>query len=453
MTTSIKLPELGENIASGTIVKILVKEGDRIEKDQSILEMETDKAVMEVPSPAAGRVVRIEVKPGEKVKVGQPILELEKSEATVGASSAVPPSPTETTGIASPPPAAVAVPPSESATKTPAASEETEQMTPPPPAREKDEIVPESVAPTATLPVAAAPSVRKFAREIGIDIREVPGSGPGGRISIEDVKAYAKRRNESIKRSIGSGTPAPISLPDFAKWGPIERQGLSTVRAKIAEHMAVAWSRIPHVTQFDWADITDIEERRKKLAPKAEKAGAKLTITSILIKIVAAALKNFPKFNASLDVERGEVILKKYYHIGVAVDTERGLLVPVIHNADQKNIIQIAIELAQLADKARSGKIALEDLQGGTFTVTNLGGIGGTHFTPIINYPEIAILGIGRARMEPSFDKSQGCCAPRWLLPLSLSYDHRLIDGADGARFLRWIIEAIEEPLLIPMEG
>jgi pyruvate dehydrogenase E2 component (dihydrolipoamide acetyltransferase) len=217
--------------------------------------------------------------------------------------------------------------------------------------------------------------------------------------------------------------------------------------------MGLAWAQIPHVTQFDLADITDLEERRKKLADRAEKAGGKLTVTAMLIKIIAAALKVFPKFNASVNSAAGEIIFKKFYHVGVAVDTERGLLVPVIRDADRKNIIQIAAELSRLADKARSGKIGLEDLQGGTFTITNLGGIGGTHFTPIVNYPEVAILGIGRARREPAFADKDGCCKPRLMLPLSLSYDHRLIDGADGARFLRWIVEAIEEPLLIPLEG
>jgi pyruvate dehydrogenase E2 component (dihydrolipoamide acetyltransferase) len=217
--------------------------------------------------------------------------------------------------------------------------------------------------------------------------------------------------------------------------------------------MALAWTTIPHVTQFDWANITDLEERRNKLAPKAEKAGAKLTVTAILIKIVASALKVFPKFNASIDLAKNEIVLKKYYHVGLAVDTERGLLVPVIRDIDKKNIIQIAAEITQQAEKARSGKVALDDLQGGTFTVTNLGGIGGTHFTPIINFPEVAILGVGRARLEPTFQGKDGCCQPRLMLPLSLSYDHRLIDGADGARFLRWIVEAIEEPLLIPLEG
>ena len=293
--------------------------------------------------------------------------------------------------------------------------------------------------------------MRQLAREIGVNIAQVPGTGPGARISIEDVKKYAKQL--LMTRPAVTGSAPGVELPDFSKWGSVTREPMSNVRRKTAERMTLAWTTIPHVTQFDWANITDLDERRKKLAPKVEKAGAKLTVTAILIKIVAASLKVFPKFNASLDLATNEIVLKKYYHIGVAVDTERGLLVPVIRDVDRKNIIQIAVELSQQAEKARSGKMALEDLQGGSFTVTNLGGIGGTHFTPIIHFPEVAILGVGRARLEPSFQGKDGCCQPRLMLPLSLSYDHRLIDGADGARFLRWMVEAIEEPLLIPLEG
>jgi len=282
----------------------------------------------------------------------------------------------------------------------------------------------------------------------------VPGSGDGGRITEEDVKRFAKELNTARPQvTAGGPTPAAPPLPDFTRWGEVEIQPMNAVRRKTAEHMSLAWSQIPHVTQFDVADFTGMEERRIKLADRAQKTGGKLTVTAMLIKIAAAALKVFPKFNASLNAAGGEIILKKYYHVGVAVETERGLLVPVVRDADKKNIIQIAAEFFRLADKARSGKIGLEELQGGTFTITNLGGIGGTHFTPIINYPEVAILGIGRARREPAFADKDGCCKPRLMLPLSLSYDHRLIDGADGARFLRWVVEAIEEPMLIPLEG
>lgn len=459
MATQFKLPELGENITAGTIVKVLVAVGDSVKKEQPVLEMETDKAVVEVPSTVEGKVSEIHVKAGDKATVGQLVLTVDG-----GAGDKPTPQPPPKEGKPDIPHAAEKVPvPGPSSGGVADSSRRSPQAEPD---GRGGSAIPssggvaegrggsESAPASSTAPVAAAPSVRKFAREIGIEIQQVPGSGEGGRITIEDVKAYAKRLNTG-RQAAPVGTPAApaYQLPDFAKWGPIERQGMSAIRAKTAQHMSLSWSTVPHVTQFDWADITDIEERRKKLSAKAEKAGAKLTITAILIKIVAAALKNFPKFNATIDTARGEIVLKKYYNVGVAVDTERGLLVPVVRQTDQKNIIQIAVELAQAAEKARAGKLSLDDMQGGTFTVTNLGGIGGTHFTPIVNYPEVAILGIGRARLEPSFSGKEGCCKPKLMLPLSLSYDHRLIDGADGARFLRWIVEAIEEPLLIPMEG
>ena len=431
MAIEFKLPELGENIKSGTIVKVLVKVGDTLTKDQPVLEMETDKAVVEVPSSVAGKISAVHVKAGDKAAIGQLILTVDGAGPAAAPAPAAPaahPAPT-------PKPAAQAKAPAVTAPATAAVE------SPPAPAASRG-------------PVAAAPSVRQFAREIGIEIADVPTSDATGRITIEDVKAYAKKLNTSRAQAPAGGVIAPAyTLPDFSKWGATERQAMNAVRVKTAQHMSLSWNTIPHVTQFDWANITDLEERRKKLSPKAEKAGAKLTVTAILIKIVAAALKVFPKFNASIDPAKNEIILKKYFNIGIAVDTERGLLVPVLHDVDRKNIIQIAVELTQQAEKARSGKVALEDLQGGSFTITNLGGIGGTHFTPIVNFPEVAILGIGRARTEPSYQGKDGCCQPRLMLPLSLSYDHRLIDGADGARFLRWIVEAIEEPLMIPLEG
>jgi pyruvate dehydrogenase E2 component (dihydrolipoamide acetyltransferase) len=316
-------------------------------------------------------------------------------------------------------------------------------------ARAPEPAAPASASPELP-PAPAAPSVRRMARELGVDINQVVGTGDGGRISIEDVKAFAKRLVEGGSRG-GAAQAEP--LPDFSRFGPVERQPMRAVRRKTAEHLSAAWATIPHVTQFDLADITGLEELRKKYAKQVEAAGGNLTVTSIAVKIVAAALKVFPQFNASIDLAASEIIIKKYVNIGVAVDTDRGLLVPVIKDADRKNIVQLSVELAQLSEKARTRKIALEEMQGGCFSISNLGGIGGTYFTPIVNAPDVAILGVSRARMEPVYNKESGQFSPRLMLPLSLSYDHRAIDGADGIRFLRWVCEALEQPFVLALQG
>ena len=308
---------------------------------------------------------------------------------------------------------------------------------------------PPSVPHTLGHPAPAAPSVRRLAREIGIDIHQVAGSGTGGRISIEDVKKHAKRLNTD-RPSAPAGVPS-IPLPDFAKWGEIEKETMSNVRRKTAEQMARAWSNVPQVTQFDKADITDLEEHRKRFGQRVELSGGKLTVTAVLVKVVASGLKTFPQFNASIDMSKNEIIYKKYFNVGIAVDTDRGLLVPVIRDADTKNIIQLSKNLAEIAEKARNKKLTLEEMQGGTFTITNLGGIGGTGFSPIVNYPEVAILGVSRSVLEAVYKEDH--FVPRMMLPLSLSYDHRLIDGADAARFLRWIAEALQDPFLLALEG
>ena len=304
-------------------------------------------------------------------------------------------------------------------------------------------------------PAPAAPSVRRMARELGVDVNTVQGSGAGGRISIEDVKTHAKR----LVTGAGGGAAAQ-PLPDFARWGDVERQPMRAVRRKTAEHLSVAWATVPHVTQCDLADITELDELRKKHAKEVEAAGGNLTVTAIAVKVVAAALRRYPQFNASVDMEAGEIVYKKYVNVGIAVDTDRGLLVPVIRNADQKNIVQLSVELATLSEKARNRKISVEEMQGGTFSISNLGGIGGTYFTPIVNTPEVAILGISRASMQPKYERGRGPAsrneaefAPRLLLPLSLSYDHRVIDGADGIRFLRWVCEALEQPFMLALQG
>src|SRR4029079_5454197 len=303
-------------------------------------------------------------------------------------------------------------------------------------------------------PVPAAPHVRRLAREIGVDIHDVKGSGPAGRISEDDVKLHAKNLLATAATAVQApraGHFVQPDLPDFAKWGKIERVSMRGVRRKTAEHLDEAWNTIPHVTQHDRADITELEQLRARFAPKAEEAGGKMTVTAIALKVCAAALKVFPQFNASIDIEKEEIVYKQYINIGVAVDTDRGLLVPVLHDVDKKNIVELAAELTQLSKKARDKKLAPSEMEGGTFTITNLGGVGGTGFSPIVNFPEVAILGLSRSSMEPVW--MNGKFEPRQVLPLSLSYDHRLIDGADAARFLRWIAEAFEQPFLLSVQG
>jgi pyruvate dehydrogenase E2 component (dihydrolipoamide acetyltransferase) len=420
-----KLPELGENVESGVIAKLLVSAGDEIKKDQAIMELETEKALLEVPAEAAGVIKEIRVKEGDEVKVGQTILVLETS-ADGGKEEKKKEEREEKKEV-------------KEAPKEKPAEEDRKSVTPAKPAERKE------IAP-------AAPSTRRFAREIGIDINTVPGSGPGGRISIDDVKAFAKQLNQQKAAPAAALTGiAAEPLPDFTKWGEVERKPMSKIRQATAKHLSFAWATIPHVTQFDKADITELEKLRKQYGKKVEAAGGKLTVTSILLKIISAALKVFPQFNASIDMAKNEIVYKKYYHIGVAVDTEHGLLVPVIRNVDRKNIIELSVELTQVAEKARNRKLSLEDMQGGNFSISNLGGIGGTAFTPVVNAPEVAILGISRGQMEPIY--LNGNFEPRLMLPLSLSYDHRLIDGADAARFLRWVAEAIEQPFRVVLEG
>jgi pyruvate dehydrogenase E2 component (dihydrolipoamide acetyltransferase) len=303
--------------------------------------------------------------------------------------------------------------------------------------------------------------VRRLAREIGVDVNEVQGTGPGGRLTLEDVKDHARRILSSVGQAArGAGAPgaSSIPLPDFAKWGEVDRQPMSNIRRTTAERLSHAWTTIPHVTQFDKADITAMEELRRKYRDQVAKAGGNLTVTAMLVKVLATAVQQFPQFNASLDTGSGEIVYKKYVNVGVAVDTDRGLLVPVVRNADRKNISQIAVEMHQLAEKARDKKLTLEEMSGGSITISNLGGIGGTYFTPIVNWPEVAILGVSRGVMEQVWRAGNGgpgggSFEPRQMLPLSLSYDHRVIDGADAMRFLRWVAEAIEQPFLLSLIG
>lgn len=425
--TAFNLPELGENIEAGDVVRVLVAVGDRVEANQPVLELETDKATIEVPVDVAGLVKAIHVSQGDRAAVGQLVLTLE----TVGAPEAKP----------APATAAPEAAPARKSTPVVAAELPEAEEWP-----VSHAIASELAPDPARSRVPAAPNLRRLAREIGVDIAEVAGSGPSGRITMDDVKQEARQRLLAAAPGV-----AAEPLPDFAAWGDIRREPMSNIRRKTAAHLSQAWAAIPHVTQFDQADIQELEQLRQRFAHKAEAAGGKLTVTAILVKVVAAALKAFPKFNASIDMANQEIIYKNFYHIGIAVDTERGLLVPVIRDVDRKNILELAVELTELSEKARNRKLSLEEMQGGCISITNLGGIGGAHFTPIVNWPEVAILGVARSRVEPVYRDGQ--FEPRLMLPLALSYDHRLIDGADGARFLRWIVEALEEPLAMSLQA
>ncbi|HAZ64442.1 MAG TPA: branched-chain alpha-keto acid dehydrogenase subunit E2, partial [Armatimonadetes bacterium] len=305
---------------------------------------------------------------------------------------------------------------------------------------------PDTAAESDRVPVFASPSVRRFAREVGVDIRRVEGTGPGGRISVDDVKAAARNLGR-----LAPTTDKPVGpdLPEFSRWGAIRVEPLNRVRQAAAKFLHESWTTIPHVTVFDQADVTDLEAWRLSLRRAAERAGVKITVTSILIKLVAKALAAHPMLNASLDLPGGQMVLKDHYHIGVAVDTDRGLVVPTLRDVDQKSLFDVAREMTELAEAGRRGKLAPNDMAGASFTVTNLGGIGIGYFTPIIPHPQVGILGVGRAVKQPVWNEEKGEFAPRLLMPLSLSFDHRLVDGADGARFLRWMIDAMEQPLLL----
>jgi pyruvate dehydrogenase E2 component (dihydrolipoamide acetyltransferase) len=446
------LPELGENIHQGDLVRLMISPGSKVSEGQPVMELETDKAVVEVPSSVTGTVKEIKVKEGQKVKVGQVIFTLQG-------------------GVPQAEPAKRQTGPVEHISGQQAArlsfqlamqaeGKTEEQALPPdqPPPALPAFTMPAQLGKVAGSehrePVPAAPHVRRLARELGVDIHNVNGSGPAGRISEDDVKAHAKLLLTSAvaaAQAPRAGHFVEPALPDFSKWGKVERVSMRGVRRKTAQHLAEAWNTIPHVTQQDKADITELEQLRARFAPKAEEAGGKMTVTAIALKVCASALKVFPQFNASIDMGKEEIVYKQYINIGVAVDTDRGLLVPVIRDVDKKNIVELAAELTQVSRKAKDKKLTPDEMEGGTFTITNLGGIGGTGFSPIVNHPEVAILGLSRSSMEPVWVNNK--FEPRLVLPLSLSYDHRLIDGADAARFLRWIAEAFEQPFLLSVQG
>jgi len=428
------IPDLGEGIEKADITQVFVAVGDEVKIDQALLEMETDKATLELPSEYNGTVVALHVKAGEKATVGMVFMQLEtadyqRMEEVPHLEEKKPPTPDFL-----PEDIMEEVIPSVAKTNNPPKSDLFK--------------MPAQIAP-------AAPTIRRFARQIGVDINEVQGTGPGGRISMDDVKAFSKALHQQYREAgpIGSGLHvSKEELPDFSKFGKIRVEDMSNVRRKTAEHLSYAWATVPQVTQFDKADVTQLEQARKKFSKIAEaESGNKLTITAILLKIVALALKKFPQFNASIDMDHKQVIFKEYVHVGVAVDTERGLIVPVIRDVDKKSILALSDELADIALKARNRKIGIEDLQGGNFTISNLGGLGGTSFTPIVNAPEVAILGVSRGAYEPRYEN--GDFVPRLMLPLSLSYDHRIIDGADAVRFIRFISSMLEDPLMLVMNN
>ncbi len=414
MTRPFVLPDLGEGLTEAEIVKVLVHEGDVIAEDAPLLEVETDKAQVEIPSPMAGRVEAIHVQPGQTVRVGQVLVSFADGPVAAGSDGAA-------------------------VTRAVATAETSGAV---------------DAAEARQGPVAATPATRRLARELGVDLRAVTPSGRGGRVTEDDVRAAAGRSPAQAPSpatgEAGAAKPlAPVAveappLPRFEQWGAVERQPLSHLRRTIAERMALSAALIPHVTHFDRADITDLDALIRRHADAARGQGVTLTLTSFMLKACALALREHPTFNASLDAAAGELILKRYHHLGVAVASERGLIVPVIRDVDRKPLVELARELQALAQRVREGKVTLEDLRGGTFTVTNIGALGGTGAIPIINYPEVAILGVARAREEAVV--REGKIVARLLLPLSLTFDHRVADGADGARFAAAIVRRLEQP-------
>ncbi|HEY9839863.1 MAG TPA: 2-oxo acid dehydrogenase subunit E2, partial [Candidatus Obscuribacterales bacterium] len=417
------------------------------EAGQGLIELESEKASVEVPSDAAGVVESISVAEGDKVGEDQVILVLKGS----GGPGAKAPSKGDAKAESKAEPKAESKAESKAETAgapvQPAAEKTADKA--PEKAPEKAQARPEAAS--LGNPAPAAPSVRRFARELGVDINSVKGTGPGGRISKDDLKAHVKAAlRQQVASPVAAQAVAVPDMPDFSKYGPVETEKISNIRRATARQMSLSWSQIPHVTQFDSADITDVEVFRKAQAKRVEAAGGKLTVTAILLKLCVLALKRFPQFNASIDLKNEQIIYKQYCHIGVAVDTPRGLVVPVLRDVDKKGLVALAVELGEVGQKARDKKLSMDDMSGAGFTISNLGGLGTTYFTPIVNWPEVAILGVGRASQQPVWKET--AFVPRMIMPLAISYDHRLIDGADAARFLRFLAEALENPLSLLMD-
>src|SRR6204780_1765598 len=416
----VKLPKLGEGADSGVVVNIFVKEGDTVAKDQAILELENEKAVASIPSTGAGVVAKVHVKAGDRVGVGARLITITESGQPAAA------------------PVAAAAP-------KPAAKKVVAQAAP-----EPEEAVEESVEVEEEVSdenVAASPSIRKMARELGINLGKIRGSETGGRIVIGDVRAYIQRlvkaaaKPVTVAPSAASAKPAPVQI-DFSQWGPVSKKPVTPLRKVIARRMTESWNSVPRVTQFDDADFTKLGDLRKKFAAAYEAKGIKLTLTPFVLKAVAETLKKHPIFNSSLDEVASEIVIKEYIHLGIAVDTDQGLMVPVIRDGDKKSLLDLAKELESLAAKARDRKISADEMKGGTFTISNQGAIGGAHFTPVVNLPEVAILGLGRGALKPVV--RDGKVEVRMMTPLGLSYDHRVVDGGAAARFTVDLVKAFE---------
>jgi len=463
MIEEVKIPEISENVESGTIVRVLVQVGDLIDIDDVLVEFETEKALVDIPSTVKGKITELLAHEGDEMRVGDVIVRVDTegrpddkdTAGSIPAADEVPKKEAEAElqAPAVPPPAEVP------AEVEAAVDEKKKEEAPAPekPAAASQPLAVQQKAedrPADRGPAPATPSVRRFARELGVDLYDVKASGPGGRITEADVKAHVKT-GERPDKMVPSGTASAEmagepQLPDFSRWGEVEAIELDAVRRITAANMATAWRTVPQVTQFDQADITGLQEFITKNAAKVAQNGGKLTVTAILVKVCAAALKKFGRFNASIDPVNQRLILKKYVHIGIAADTPRGLLVPVVRDADQKSISRLAAEISDLAERARNKKLKPDEMEGGTFTLSNQGGIGGVGFTPIVFWPQAAILGVSRASIMPRY--IDGELKPRNLLPLSLSFDHRIIDGADAARFLRWVCESLEHPFTMVLE-
>ncbi len=411
----VTLPKLAEGADAGTVVNIVVREGDPVQVDQTLLELENEKAVAPIPSTGAGKVARIHVEVGQVVSVGQVLVTIDEDRAAEPAEAPV----VEAVPAAPPAPEA-----------------------PPPPARSE----PHVHASSSGAPPPASPTVRKIARELDIDLTRVKGSQRGGRIVLADVRSYIQGLQQLALNPSAAAAEPPVDVfqtLDLTKWGPSKRERMSPLRRTIAQRMTESWTTVPHVTQFDDADITDLMELRKRHAKAYDKAGARLTLTSFAIKAAVSALSRYPAFKTSIDYQAMEIVAREYVHIGVAVDTEAGLIAPVIRDADKKDLLALSIELDELAERTRQRKLTADEMQGATFTISNLGSIGGSHFTPIVNSPQVAVLGMGRGVHRPVVRDKK--VVPRMVLPLALSYDHRVIDGADGARFLREMVRCLED--------